>query len=96
MPSSDAQKKAVREYQKKCDAIMLRPLKEDGEVIRAAAAKAGISTQGYILNAVQQKIEADATGKYLVTIDETEAQRCAQNANQTLKNWLKEHQKNRD
>lgn len=96
MPSSDAQKKAVREYQKKCDAIMLRPLKADGEKIRAAAAKSGVSTQGYILNAVQQKIEAESAGKYLVLINETEAQDYAQNANLPLTDWLKEHQPNRD
>ena len=56
MPSSDAQKKAVREYQKKCDAIMLRPLKAEGEAIRAAAAAAGESTQGYILEAVRKRM----------------------------------------
>jgi len=42
----------VKRSQEKTDAIMLRPKKEDGKIIRDAAAAAGKSVSGYILNAV--------------------------------------------
>lgn len=51
---TDAQKKAVKEYQKTRDAIMLRPSKSDGTQIRQAAADAGKSVQAYILQAVRE------------------------------------------
>lgn len=47
---TDAQKRAVREYQKRQDNIMIRPSKDEGAEIRQAAAKAGKSVQGYILD----------------------------------------------
>lgn len=48
MPMSAQER--VKKYQQKCDAIMLRPKKEEGERIRAAAAAAGKSVQAYILD----------------------------------------------
>ena len=45
-------KAAVKKSQEKTDAIMLRPLKADGKTIRDAAAKAGKTVSGYILDAV--------------------------------------------
>lgn len=50
---------AVKKYQEKRDAIMLRPSKEVGETIRAAAAEAGQSVQAYILQAVSDRMERD-------------------------------------
>lgn len=61
MASTEAQKRAVKKAQSKCDAIMLRPSKENGEHIRAAAAEAGQSLQGYILQAVAERMERDKT-----------------------------------
>lgn len=49
----------VKRYQSKCDAIMIRPPKETGQAIRAAAAEAGLPLQRYILQAIQQRIERD-------------------------------------
>lgn len=40
----------VKKYQEKCDAIMLRPKKEEGQQIRQAAAEAGQSVQCWVLN----------------------------------------------
>lgn len=40
----------VKKYQEKCDAIMLRPKKEEGQQIRQAAAEAGQSVQSWVLN----------------------------------------------
>ena len=57
----EAKKKAVQRYQSKCDAIMLRPPISEGETIRAAAVQAGQSTQGYILDAVRQRMQGSAS-----------------------------------
>lgn len=50
----------VKRAQAKCDSITIRPKKEIGQRIRAAAAAAGLPLQRYILQAVQEKIEKDA------------------------------------
>ena len=46
-------------YQAKLDRIVLQPLKEEGAEIRAAAAAAGDSVQGYCLSAIREKMEHD-------------------------------------
>lgn len=40
---------AVRRYQKKCDAIMLRPKLEEGRKIRETAKSEGVSVQALML-----------------------------------------------
>lgn len=57
--STDAQKRASTNYNRKQDNIMIRPTKEEGATIRAAAATAGKSTQGYVLEAVREKMERE-------------------------------------
>ena len=59
MASTEAQKRAVKKAQSKCDAIMLRPPKEEGTAIRAAAAAAGQSNQQYILQATRERMKRD-------------------------------------
>ena len=64
MPASEkkvSEKKRITNdrYNKKCDAINIRPLKEQGQKIREAAAAAGQSLQGYILQAVAERMERD-------------------------------------
>lgn len=54
---TDAEKRAVREYQKKQDNIMIRPSKEEGARIRQAAADAGKSVQGYILEVLRAHLD---------------------------------------
>lgn len=54
---TDAQKKAVRDYQRRQDNIMIRPSKEEGAKIRQAAADAGKSVQGYILDILRERIK---------------------------------------
>lgn len=44
-------------YQAKLDRIVLQPLKEEGAAIRAAAALAGDSVQGYCLSAIREKMQ---------------------------------------
>lgn len=53
---TDAKRRANDAYNAKCDYISIRPSKEDGAQIRAAAAAAGQSLQGYILQAVRDRI----------------------------------------
>ena len=51
--STEAQKRASTNYNRKQDNIMIRPSKEEGTAIRAAAAAAGMSVQAYVLQAVR-------------------------------------------
>lgn len=62
MPVSETKRKNNDKYNAKCDTIQIRPLKPVGEGIRAAAAEAGQSLQGYILQAVRERMERDAKG----------------------------------
>lgn len=59
MPVSKARRNANDAYNAKCDYISLRPIKADGAAIRAAAAAAGQSLQGYVLQAVRERMTAE-------------------------------------
>lgn len=60
---TEAQKKASTEYNRRRDAITLRPTKEEGAQIRQAAADAGQSVQGYVLGAVRVQMNKDKEEK---------------------------------
>ena len=62
MPISEKKKITNNRYIAKCDSIQIRPPRERGDKIRAAAAAAGMSLQGYILQAVQEKMEREKPG----------------------------------
>ena len=57
--STEAEKRAVTKYQATRDNIMIRISKEDGSMVRAAAEAAGQSLQGYILQAVRERMERE-------------------------------------
>ena len=57
--STDAQKKASIEYNRRQDNIMVRPSKEEGAHIRQAAIDAGQSLQAYVLQAVRERMERE-------------------------------------
>lgn len=61
MAVSEAHKRASNKWNGSRDNIMVRPTKEEGKVIREAAARAGKSLQVYILEAVQEKMAREAT-----------------------------------
>lgn len=65
MPISENKRKSLDRYNATCDYISIRPKREKGQEIRDAAAAAGQSLQGYILQAVAERIERDrhATGE---------------------------------
>lgn len=54
MAVSDAHKRASKKWNESRDNIMIRPDKETGAAIRAAAAAAGQSVQQFILAAVKE------------------------------------------
>lgn len=61
MPTSESQKRANIAYNRRQDAIMLRPDKETGARIRAAAQEAGKPLQRFILDAVLEKMDKTTT-----------------------------------
>lgn len=60
MTISVTQQRHKDAYNRKCDQIMLKPLKPEGEAIRAAAAAAGESLQGYCLKAVRDRMQRES------------------------------------
>ena len=74
--STEAQKRASTNYNRRQDNIMIRPNKEEGTAIRAAAAAAGMSIQAYVLRAVRVWMEHEQAGAdpggSPVGIDDTE------------------------
>ena len=60
--STEAQKRASTNYNRRQDNIMIRPNKEEGAAIRAAASAAGMSVQAYVLRAVRVWMEHERAG----------------------------------
>lgn len=56
---SEARRRANDKYTAKCDRIMIKPLRSNGALIRQAANDAGQSLQGYILQAIKERMERD-------------------------------------
>lgn len=56
MATSDAQKRATVNYNRRQDNIMIRPSKERGAAIREAAAQEGQSVQAFILRVLEEYI----------------------------------------
>ena len=61
--STDAEKRAVLNYQRSRDNLMVRPTKEEGQRIREHAAAASDSVQGYILDAVRERMDREVQEK---------------------------------
>ena len=59
MTTTEAQKRASANWNRKQDNIMIRPTKEEGAMIRQAAADAGMSVQAYILEAIRANMKKD-------------------------------------
>ena len=59
--ATEAQRRASINYNKRQDNIMIRPSKEEGTIIRQVAANAGQSVQGYILQAIKERMERENT-----------------------------------
>lgn len=61
MPVSEAKRRNNDKYNATCDYISIRPKKDVGLEIRSAAEAAGQSLQGYILQAVRERMEREGT-----------------------------------
>lgn len=59
MPCTEAQKRGNSAYNRRRDAIMIRPSKTDGGAVRAAAAAAGQPVQAYVLQACMERMQRD-------------------------------------
>ena len=59
MPCTEAQKRGNAAYNRRQDNIMIRPPKDKGSAIRAAAAAAGQSLHDYILQACTERMQRD-------------------------------------
>lgn len=57
MPVNEKKRITNDRYNSKCDNINIRPIKAHGQKIREAAA--GQSLQGYILQAIAERMERD-------------------------------------
>lgn len=57
--ASPAQIKANVRYNRSRDSITIRPSKEDGAAVRQAAAAAGQSVQGYIMQACSERMQRE-------------------------------------
>lgn len=58
--SSAARIKANQKYNKEnLMRIVIQPHKEEGEAIKAAAERAGVKTQRYILEAIRMRMESE-------------------------------------
>lgn len=67
MPLNEKKAATNAAHMKKLDAMLIKPYKAEGAAIRAAAAAAGQSLQGYVLQAVRDRMQAE--GKPL-TLDD--------------------------
>ena len=59
MAVSEAHKMASYKYNASRDSITIRPERSKGAALRAAAAAAGQSVQGYVLQAVQARMKQE-------------------------------------
>lgn len=62
MAYSEAKAASNKRSDAKYRQILIKPYKEEAETIRSAAAHAGQSLQGYILQAVRERMERDEGG----------------------------------
>ena len=59
MPCTEARKRANAAYNRRQDSITIRPSKQDGAAIRAAATAAGQPVQVYIKQACFERMQRD-------------------------------------
>ena len=59
MPLTEAKRASNRKSDMKYQQILLKPYKEDGQLIREFASAAGQSVQGYILQAVRERMDRE-------------------------------------
>lgn len=61
--ATKAHNDANTRYNRKMDAIMIRPPKDVGQMIRAAASDAGVPLQRWIIDTLMDRIQQDSKGR---------------------------------
>lgn len=82
-------KECNQRHEAKLAQINLKPYQDEAEAIKAAAARSGQSTQGYILDAVRHKMGSDDTS-YKVHLPKDVIDRAAKEAGKAPKEYLAE------
>lgn len=59
MPLTEAKRASNRKSDMKYQQILLKPYKDEGQLIREFASAAGQSVQGYILQAVRERMDRE-------------------------------------
>lgn len=59
MGVSEKQLRWNKDYQDRCMRIVIQPEKSEGQRIKEAAERAGVSTTQYILQAVRERMESE-------------------------------------
>ena len=67
---------------------VIRTLPEEAETFKSAAETAGQSLQGYILQAVRERMERESANKYYIGIPKTAADQAGERNGITGKEWL--------
>lgn len=89
MGITEAKKASNARYLAKCAQLNIKPAMEEADKIRAAAAAAGQSTQGYILDAVRERMAEDSKAGITVCKFKNEALGPhAQAAGQSIKEYI--------
>lgn len=90
MAISDAKRRNNDKYNAKCMQIAIRPLKEDGEMIRSAAAASGLSLQKYIVNACRAAMDPETVSLPLSGdgVSPEAVQRAAEAAGMSVNAWI--------
>lgn len=87
MALTDAKKASDARHNAKLDQIMIKPYKDEGEAIRAAAKDAGQSLQGYILQAVRDRMHPN-DDMVRISVPRDQIQPLADAAGMTAKEYL--------
>lgn len=91
MTISKARATANARHNEKLMQIMVKPYIEEGEQIKAAAEQAGQSVQAYILQAVRERMAAEAGAQkphYKVLVNREKADKAAEKAGKDAKTLL--------
>jgi hypothetical protein len=86
--STPAKRASNAKYLATQKTTVIRTLPEEAEIFKNAAETAGQSLQGYILQAVRERMERESANKYYIGIPKTAADQAGERNGITGKEWL--------
>jgi hypothetical protein len=86
--STPAKRASNAKYLATQKTTVIRTPPEEAETFKSAAETAGQSLQGYILQAVRERMERESANKYYIGIPKTAADQAGERNKQTGKEWL--------